>query len=111
MQQNKQIIALAQQLGILIRENDITRDYLKLSADIKNDHNAQLLLSRLVEMGKMLSEQAERGDGFTAEENAESHLIKEELLHDEKVRPFLAAQKKYLGMMELVKKALWNPER
>jgi cell fate (sporulation/competence/biofilm development) regulator YlbF (YheA/YmcA/DUF963 family) len=104
------IINKAKELSQLITEHPITKEYQTLHDKVQNDRIAQEILSRLIALGRELSEQGQQGKPVQTEQNAENKLLQIELEKNSLVKEFLQSQKTYLQFIQQIQAKIQHPE-
>lgn len=109
MKDNNEILELADEIAAELQQHPLAKEFEKCQSVLKNDMDAQRLMSELIAMGESLSEKGNRGEPVTAEKNAENMLLQQRLEKNETVKNFIKAQKDYLNLIQAVRKAYTDP--
>lgn len=99
------IFAKAVELFDMIRNSDVYIRYNESSVKVRNDFEAQALISELVEMGKTIEQSLSSGDG-SYRNKAEFDLLNKRFESNGLVKTFLQSQKDYFNMINAVREAI-----
>ena len=102
------IIQKAKELSELIKDHEISKKYSESLFKISHDRNAQDLLSRLINLGKTLSEGYSAGSSLS-ENSAEYLLLKTELEQCDIVKQHIIVQREYLNLLQNILTRIKNP--
>ena len=89
----------------MIEKLDQIKKYKQLSEKIKNDRNAQRLLTDLIEMGEQIQSALDKHDD-SYKRKAEFDLLQKQFEENSDVKEFLSAQKNYMNVMTMVRSAI-----
>lgn len=103
------IIEKAKQLSDLISGHEATKKYNLCRDRIRNDRKAQELYTKLVAMGRELSEKIDRGETAGGVALAEHELLQRELSENTLVKDYILSQKEYLELLRQVIDRIKNP--
>jgi cell fate (sporulation/competence/biofilm development) regulator YlbF (YheA/YmcA/DUF963 family) len=103
------IIDKARDLSASIREHEATRRYNECRSRISNDRTAQQLYSKLIAIGKELSDRIAAGGVIERQESSEYELMQRELEQNTLVKEFIQSQKEYLDLLNRVIEKIKNP--
>jgi cell fate (sporulation/competence/biofilm development) regulator YlbF (YheA/YmcA/DUF963 family) len=107
-QRYEDIITKTDELAIAIKSHDISVRYADLLGKLKKDEKAQDIYTRLVKLGKDISEAKDTGKELSEEFVLENDALKNDLQDSPLVREFVEAQKDYFEMISAVQKMLIN---
>ena len=103
--EKESIFAKAVELFDMIRNSDVYIRYNESSVKVRNDFEAQALISELVEMGKTIEQSLSSGDG-SYRNKAEFDLLNKRFESNGLVKTFLQSQKDYFNMINAVREAI-----
>lgn len=101
------IVQKARELSVMIKGHEISKKYSESLYNISRDRKAQNLLSKLINLGRTLTE------GYPAgahqEDSAEQMLLKAELEECDIVKQHLVIQREYLNLLKNILARIKDP--
>lgn len=104
----EQIYAKAEELSELIKDNEIYAKYKQAYDNLQANEEARDIHSRLIALGKELSEIGAKGEAVQAKHSAENALLQEQLEKNSIVKDFLTSQKVYLNLIKLIQEQIFS---
>lgn len=106
----EEILARAEDLGRLIRNTEIYRNYIRLSELLQSDGDAIKLLDEYTRFSKEIKERQDLGDIVEKFEIENAKNLAAMVSENDAIMKYLAAQKEYLGLLYRIQEELGNNE-
>ncbi len=103
------IISVARELSEMIAAHELTVKYRESLERIRTDVNSQMLLEKLVVMGREISERMNSPEKESFYGRAELEMLQHELDDNAVVKEHLVIQRQYLDMIKQVQDRIKNP--
>ncbi len=105
------IIKKARELAQLVKRHSATVRYREDLKRLRGDEQSLQLYSKLVQMGKEITERASRGEDVAMEDSEQNRVIRDELENNEPIKSFIRSQRAYLELIQKVTDRIRNPKR
>ncbi len=102
----EEILKKAEELGRLLRETDIYRDFQDASGRLHADADAEKLLDDYIKVSKYIRERQEMGDIIEKFEIENIKSMSSLVSDNEMIMQYLRAQQEYLDLILLIQKEL-----
>ena len=102
MDTNDAILAKADELGNLIRDTEIYRNFKRMSGMLSEDAGATRLFQEYLQMSGSLKERQDRGDIIEKYETDELKNLLDIISENDIIMQYVGAQKEYIDLLEKI---------
>lgn len=105
-----EILAKANELGLMIKGSEIYARFAELSRQIDGNNEARVLLEEFIRKSNELSEKEKAGTPIEAHEKEEIAEISEKVAANDLIKEFIATQTYYYNLVIMVQKVINDPQ-
>ncbi|HQO03952.1 MAG TPA: YlbF family regulator [Spirochaetota bacterium] len=106
----EEILAKANELGLMIRGSEIYTRFAELSQKIDSNDEARVLLEEFIQKSNELSEKEKAGNPIEVHEKEEITVLSEKVAANDIIKEFIATQTYYYNLVIMVQKIINDPQ-
>ena len=102
----EEILRVANELGQMIQETEVFRDFQKYSAELEENESSRGLLERYSAAAEEIHDREQRGDIVEVWEKEKLRELSEEVTADEFLMAYVKVREEYLGLLMTIQRAI-----
>lgn len=106
----EKILKKANELGHLLKQNDIVKRFRELADKLEKDEEAKSIIDELLKATQLFQEKEQAGEPIEVDDKKAIAELQEKAKNNSLVSEFMATQSYYISLLSQINEAIANPQ-